>query len=69
MTLPALAVAAFALLPIGYLLVRASEAGLGRIGRLLWREHTLTLVLRSVWLAGSVTLACLVMRVPCSPSW
>lgn len=63
MIVPAVAVAAFALLPIGYLVVRASEAGWDRIVDLLWRERTLTLALRSLWLAGSVTFACVVIGV------
>lgn len=63
MILPAVAVSGFALLPIAYLLVRASEAGGDRIFELLWRERMLTLALRSLWLAGSVTFACIVIGV------
>ena len=52
-----------ALLPIAYLVVRTGEAGPSRVADILLRERTLTLVLRSLALAGTVTLLCLVIGV------
>jgi iron(III) transport system permease protein len=43
--------------------VRTGEAGLSRVADILLRERTLTLVLRSLALAGTVTLLCLVVGV------
>lgn len=63
LTVPAVVVAAVALLPIGYLLVRTSEAGLDRVVSILLRERTVTLIGRSLGLAASVTLLCLVIGV------
>ncbi|MCL3862445.1 iron ABC transporter permease [Actinotalea sp. K2] len=52
-----------ALLPLVYLAVRATEGGPGTAAEILLRERTLWLVLRSVGLAVSVTLACLVIGI------
>jgi len=60
---PALLAAAVALLPLGYLAVRASEHGPGMVLDVLLRERTLRLVVRSLVLAGSVTACCLVLGV------
>jgi iron(III) transport system permease protein len=50
-------------LPLAYLVVRASERGWEPFVATLWRERTLTLVLRSLELAGIVTVACVVVGV------
>jgi len=60
---PGLVTALVALLPIGYLLVRTAEAGLERVADIILRERTLALVLRSLALAGTVTLLSLVIGV------
>ncbi len=60
---PALAAAAVALLPLAYLLLRATEAGWDTVIEILWRERTLRLVLRSVGLAAAVTGAGVVVGV------
>jgi iron(III) transport system permease protein len=60
---PAALAAAVALLPLGYLAVRASERGLGTVADVLVRERTLRLVARSLALAGTVTAVCLVLGV------
>lgn len=49
------AVGCLALLPIAYLLVRAASAGTDVIGETVFRERTLTLVLRSLGLTLAVT--------------
>jgi iron(III) transport system permease protein len=61
LVLPALLAAAVALLPMLYLAVRASDRGFGAVVDQLLRDRTLALVLRSLALAGSVTLGCLVI--------
>lgn len=60
---PGLVTALVALLPISYLVVRTAEAGLERVADIILRERTLTLVLRSLALAGTVTLLSLVIGV------
>ncbi|MCW2615620.1 MAG: iron transporter permease [Frankiales bacterium] len=60
---PAVVTAGVALLPLVYLVVRAFEEGLGVVGDVLLRERTARLLLRSLALASSVTLACLVIGV------
>jgi iron(III) transport system permease protein len=55
--------AAVALTPLAYLLARATENGLGEVLRVLLRDRTLRLVLRSLGLAGTVTVISLVLGV------
>ncbi|MGH3924682.1 MAG: hypothetical protein ACRDTT_17785, partial [Pseudonocardiaceae bacterium] len=61
--IPAGLAAAIALLPLLYLAVRASERGLGTAVEVLVRDRTVALVLRSLALAGSVTVVCLVLGI------
>lgn len=61
LVVPACVTAAVALLPMLYLLARAFEDGAGTVADVLLRERTARLLLRSLLLAGSVTLACLVI--------
>ncbi|MGH3930249.1 MAG: ABC transporter permease, partial [Pseudonocardiaceae bacterium] len=61
--IPAGLAAAIALLPLVYLAVRASERGLGTVVEVLVRDRTVALVLRSLALAGSVTVVCLVLGI------
>jgi iron(III) transport system permease protein len=60
---PGLLTALVCLLPIGYLVVRTVEAGPERVAEILLRERTLALVVRSLALAGTVTVLCLVIGV------
>lgn len=60
---PAAVAAAVALLPLVYVAVRASERGFGTVADVLLRERTARLVLRSLALAGTVTVVCLVLGV------
>jgi len=60
---PAVVTAAIALLPLGYLVVRASSEGWDRVGEVLLRDRTRELLVRSLLLAGVVTAACLVLGV------
>ncbi len=60
---PSLVTAAIALLPLGYLGVRAFDHGVGEVVDVLWRDRTLHLVLRSLGLAAAVTAAALVVGV------
>jgi iron(III) transport system permease protein len=60
---PALVAAAVALLPLLYLGVRASERGFGTVADVLLRERTARLVVRSLVLAGSVTVCSVVVGV------
>jgi iron(III) transport system permease protein len=60
---PAVVTAAVALLPLGYLAVRAFEDGAPAVVDILWRERTARLLLRSVGLAATVTAACLAVGV------
>ncbi|MGQ0845590.1 MAG: ABC transporter permease [Sporichthyaceae bacterium] len=59
--IPALVSAAVALLPMLYLAYRASSEGFDEVIEVLGRERTARLVLRSLSLAGAVTLGCLVL--------
>ena len=52
---PATAAAVVALLPLGYLAVRATEGGPGTAAEVLLRDRTVPLVVRSLLLAGVVT--------------
>jgi iron(III) transport system permease protein len=61
--LPAALAAAVALVPLAYLAVRATEHGMDRVTDVLFRERTGRLVVRSLVLAGSVTLACLAVGI------
>jgi iron(III) transport system permease protein len=63
LTVPALAGGLLAILPLGYLAVRTSEAGLDRILEILARPGTLALVLRSLGLAATVTVLCLAIGI------
>ena len=60
---PALLAAAVALLPLLYLVVRASGGGVDQIADVLLRGRTAELVVRSLALAATVTAACLVIGV------
>ncbi|MBL1197267.1 MAG: iron ABC transporter permease, partial [Chloroflexi bacterium] len=61
--LPGLLVAGGVLLPIAYLVLRASQAD-SAIWDLLLRTRTLEITLRTLWLAFSVTLASVAIAVP-----
>lgn len=61
--MPAAVAAVVALLPLVYLAVRASERGLPTILDVLIRERTARLVLRSLALAATVTLASIVLGI------
>jgi iron(III) transport system permease protein len=63
LVVPAVVAAALALLPIGYLLVRAVEAGPAAVLDTLWRDRTFWLVVRSLGLAAAVTAAAVVIGV------
>lgn len=63
LVVPSVVTALVALLPVGYLLVRTSEAGLARIGSILLRERTVTLIARSLGLTASVTTFAVVIGV------
>jgi iron(III) transport system permease protein len=60
---PAVIVSFIALLPIGYLVIRAADAGLGRIIEVVVRERTLELVGRSLLLVVLVTSLSVVIGV------
>lgn len=55
--------AAIALLPLVYLVARATENGWGQVWATLWRSRTLTLTLRSLELATIVTAVCLILGI------
>lgn len=59
--LAALVAGAIALLPLVYLVIRATENGWAEVADTLFRERTATLALRSLDLALVVTTACLVI--------
>jgi iron(III) transport system permease protein len=63
LVIPACITAAIALLPLVYLVVRATENGLDVVVEVLWRERTGRLLLRSLALAATVTASCLVLGV------
>jgi iron(III) transport system permease protein len=56
-------IAAAALLPLGYLLIRAAEAGQAKVWEILLRPRTLEVFLGSAGLALSVTLAAIALGV------
>ena len=57
-------VAAVAVLPLGYLLLRASEVGLGPAADLVLTERTLRLLLNSLGLAAATTATAVAIGVP-----
>lgn len=57
--------ASAALIPLVYLVVRATDAGLTELGATLLRPRMLALTVNTVLLAGAVTLACLVLGTAC----
>ena len=63
LAVPALAVALAAVLPIAYLAVRAGQGGADVVRRTLLRDRTAELVVRSLTLAVTVTLAATVLGV------
>src|SRR5690606_41687585 len=63
LVVPAVAGAALAVLPLGYLLIRTLEAGPSRILEILGRPGTVALVGRSLGLAAVVTGLCLVIGI------
>ncbi len=63
MWLPALIIAVLMLLPIFYLVIRASQ-GREDLFHLIWRERTLMLVRNTVLLAGIVTFASVAISLP-----
>ncbi|MBG0832248.1 iron ABC transporter permease [Planomonospora sp. ID67723] len=60
---PAGVTAALALLPVGYLLVRAGEGGVGGVTGTLLRTRTAELALRSLGLAAVVTALCVAIGI------
>lgn len=60
---PSVLAAGLAVLPLAYLVRRATEQGWAVVGETLWRQRTLELLGRSLLLATSVTLACTVLGV------
>jgi iron(III) transport system permease protein len=52
------------MLPLAYLIYRASNVGVEQAVSLLLRPRTLQIVLNSVWLATTVTLASLLLSLP-----
>ncbi|MER3485172.1 MAG: hypothetical protein C4345_03535 [Chloroflexota bacterium] len=63
MLVPALLVALVTLVPVLYLVLRASEAGID-IWHLLWRERTAYVLKNTVMLAAGVSLAASAIAVP-----
>ncbi len=63
LTCVAAAVAVAALLPLGYLVLRAGEGGWATVGDVLFSADTGWLLVRSVGLATAVTAACAVLGV------
>ena len=63
LTVPSVVVAAIALLPIVYLVVRTAEAGLSRVLDIVLRERTVLLIGRSLLLVVLVTTLSLVIGV------
>jgi iron(III) transport system permease protein len=57
----ALAATALAVLPLVYLVLRATERGWAGVKATLWRDRTLELALRSVEMAAVVTVLCLLI--------
>ncbi len=56
--------AAVSVIPLVYLVVRVSEAGLARIVEVLWRQRTLETVATSVSLVIIVVIGCLIIAIP-----
>lgn len=63
LTLFAVLTLAVTFVPLWYLIRRATERGTDTFIDLLWRERTLTLALRSLWLSVIVTVLCLVIGI------
>lgn len=63
LVVPAVAAALVALLPIGYLLIRAFEGGPATVVEILVRERTVRLALRSLALTAAVSTCCLALGV------
>ena len=63
LVVPAVGAALLALLPLGYLVVRAGDKGAGFAFDYLRRDSTSELVLRSLGLTVTVTVACVVLGV------
>ncbi len=61
--MPAVVVAAAALVPLIYLVIRGFENGAGEVADILFRARTFWLVVRSLVLAGTVTALCVVVGV------
>lgn len=59
----ALSVGALALTPLGYLLIRAFDGGTDKVMRLLFRQRTLDLTVRTLGLTVTVVAACTVLGV------
>lgn len=64
MVVPALVAGAAALFPVAYLVIRASEADLAVMSRLVFRPRTLELLVNTVSLTAAVLAACTVLAVP-----
>jgi iron(III) transport system permease protein len=60
---PALVASGLALLPLGYLAIRAVEDGADRAAGIVLRERTAELIVSSLGLAAVVTAACLVVGI------
>jgi iron(III) transport system permease protein len=58
--------AAFAVVPLFYIAIRASEGGLSGIKTELWRRQTGQLLVRSLTLAGAVTISCALIGTSCA---
>jgi iron(III) transport system permease protein len=63
LVVPALAAAAIAVLPLGYLVVRSLDRGPVELFEILWRDRTLRLTLQSLSLTATVTALSLVVGV------
>lgn len=64
LALAALAVAAGALIPLGYLLIRATDNGIGEAIDIATGSRSVELLGRSTLLAGLVTASCIAIAVP-----
>ena len=60
---PAVLGLAIAVLPTGYVLIRAGESGWAGVVAVVWRASTLALLGRSLLLAATVTVLCVVIAV------
>lgn len=61
--LPSMLVAAAVLLPVAYLLLRAYQAG-GDAWAMIFKDSTLQTVVRTLWLASTVTIASTALALP-----